>query len=152
MRDVSNSLRWAIRTKTHERFKVLVNEGADVNSADHDLKNTALHVAAEKGAEDLVSFLIDKGANAQLKNKAGQTAIDVACNEEIKALMMNEVKAHNMLCSDRGFWTRAILGLASGAAAVGAGEGAGGGGSGSAGGWCEGEADRKTPPSLPRRL
>jgi hypothetical protein len=50
-------------------------------------RETALHVAASKGEVELVEFLIQQGANAQLKDEDGRTAEDVAVLEETKNLL-----------------------------------------------------------------
>jgi ankyrin repeat protein len=56
----------------------LVNElHADVNARDAD-GNTALHHAASRGDNEMIVFLVSKGADAKAVNRAGQTTVDVA--------------------------------------------------------------------------
>ena len=56
----------------------LVNElGADVNAIDAD-GNTAVHHAASRGDNEMIKFLVAKGADVKRVNRAGQTTIDVA--------------------------------------------------------------------------
>jgi ankyrin repeat protein len=50
---------------------------ADVNAADHD-GNTALHNAASRGDNEMIEYLISKGADARAVNRAGQTTVDMA--------------------------------------------------------------------------
>ena len=58
--------------------KYLVEElGADVNAVDHD-GNTAVHHAASRGDNEMIKFLVAKGADVTKINRAGQTTIDVA--------------------------------------------------------------------------
>ena len=58
--------------------KYLVEElGADVNAVDHD-GNTAVHHAASRGDNEMIRFLVAKGADVKKINRSGQTTIDVA--------------------------------------------------------------------------
>jgi uncharacterized protein len=58
--------------------KYLVEDlGADVNAVDAD-GNTAVHLAASRGDNDMITFLVAKGADVKKVNRAGQTTIDVA--------------------------------------------------------------------------
>jgi ankyrin repeat protein len=58
--------------------KYLVEElGADVNAVDAD-GNTAVHHAASRGDNEMIKFLVSKGADVKKFNRAGQTTIDVA--------------------------------------------------------------------------
>jgi ankyrin repeat protein len=58
--------------------KYLVDElGADVNAVDAD-GNTIVHLAASRGDNEMINFLVSKGADVKKVNRAGQTTIDVA--------------------------------------------------------------------------
>jgi ankyrin repeat protein len=58
--------------------RYLVEElGADVNAVDHD-GNTAVHHAASRGDNEMITFLVSKGADVKKINRSGQTTIDVA--------------------------------------------------------------------------
>lgn len=48
---------------------------------------TPLHDAALRGRTDVVNLLLEFGANTSLQNYAGQTASDVAVNDEIRNLL-----------------------------------------------------------------
>ena len=56
----------------------LVEElGADVNAVDHE-GNTAVHHAASRGDNEMIKYLVSKGADVKKINRSGQTTIDVA--------------------------------------------------------------------------
>jgi len=58
--------------------KYLVDElHADVNAKDHD-GNTALHNAASRGDNEMIQYLVSKGADVMAVNRAGQTTVDMA--------------------------------------------------------------------------
>jgi ankyrin repeat protein len=58
--------------------KYLVEEtGQDVNAIDAD-GNTALHHAAARGDNEMILYLVSKGADVTRVNRAGQTTIDMA--------------------------------------------------------------------------
>jgi len=58
--------------------KYLVEElHADVNARDAD-GNTALHNAAARGDNEMISYLVSKGADVMLVNRIGQTTADMA--------------------------------------------------------------------------
>ncbi|MGE0460530.1 MAG: ankyrin repeat domain-containing protein [Vicinamibacterales bacterium] len=58
--------------------KYLVEEtGADVNAVDAD-GNTAVHHAAARGDNEMILYLVSKGAIVTRVNRAGQTTVDMA--------------------------------------------------------------------------
>jgi ankyrin repeat protein len=58
--------------------KYLVEElGADVNAADHQ-GNTALHHAAARGDNEMILYLVSKGANVKAVDREGRTTVDMA--------------------------------------------------------------------------
>jgi uncharacterized protein len=58
--------------------KYLVEElHADVNVRDHE-GNTALHNAAARGDNEMIEYLVSKGADPKIVNRAGQTTVDMA--------------------------------------------------------------------------
>jgi ankyrin repeat protein len=58
--------------------KYLVEElHADVNARDAD-GNTALHNAAARGDNEMIEYLVSKGADVTLVNRTGQTTVDMA--------------------------------------------------------------------------
>jgi ankyrin repeat protein len=58
--------------------KFLIEEvGADVNARDAD-GNTALHNAAARGDNEMIEYLVSKGADVTAVNRSGQTTVDMA--------------------------------------------------------------------------
>ena len=58
--------------------KYLVDDvGADVNAVDHD-GNTAVHHAAARGDNEMILYLVSKGADVTKVNRNGQTTVDMA--------------------------------------------------------------------------
>ena len=60
-----------------EALKVAFAQGPDINQA-NTKGETALHGAADRGADTIVQFLVDHGAKLDAKTKQGLTPLDVA--------------------------------------------------------------------------
>ena len=59
-------------------MKYLIEElGADVNTRDHN-GYTALHNAASRGDNEVVLYLVEKGADIMVVSRRGQTTVDMA--------------------------------------------------------------------------
>ncbi|OFW27113.1 MAG: hypothetical protein A3J28_05865 [Acidobacteria bacterium RIFCSPLOWO2_12_FULL_60_22] len=74
--------RKATRTKdeeaqTLEAVKLMLELGADVNEA-NDEGRTALHSAAFSWADEIIQFLVAKGARLDLEDMSGQTPLSIA--------------------------------------------------------------------------
>jgi ankyrin repeat protein len=64
-----------------EMVKMTVEMGVDVNAVETATGLTALHCAAFYGnSERIIQYLVEKGANLNVKTKAGQTPLDIASN------------------------------------------------------------------------
>ena len=69
-------------TDTNERFKNLFNlRSGDINALDRE-GNSLLYVAAEKNQVDKINFLLDNGANVNIKNERGITPLNIACDKK----------------------------------------------------------------------
>jgi ankyrin repeat protein len=63
---------------------LLLDKGADINAQDLEKGATPLHHAASWGRTEVLSILIARGADLNLKNKAGQTPLRAAVTNEQK--------------------------------------------------------------------
>ena len=63
-----------------EAIQFCIEHGADVN-AFNDLGETALHGAAQRGADKVVGFLAAQGATLDAKNRRGRTPLDDAIGQ-----------------------------------------------------------------------
>ena len=61
-----------------DRVKAAVSGGEDIDGRDSEW-NTALHEACRKGHVDIVKYLLDNGANTELKGFQNFTPLQVAC-------------------------------------------------------------------------
>ena len=74
------SLFWAADFGHIDILRCLIENGVDINSFSADNCNcTPLMKAVENGDKDVVTFLIDHGANVTIKDKCGYTALHRAC-------------------------------------------------------------------------
>jgi ankyrin repeat protein len=60
-----------------EVMKMILDAGADINAV-NDQQNTALHLAALRGSDKVVQYLVSRGARLDLKNKQDKTPAEVA--------------------------------------------------------------------------
>ena len=65
------------RATAVETAKFLVEHGADVNAAGQ-YGWTALHAAAYQGMNDVIEYLVSKGAKIDQKDEFGQTALSIS--------------------------------------------------------------------------
>ena len=65
------------RARTIECIRLLLRRNLHVNIADH-YGRTPLHVCASVGADEIISILLDSGANPKLTDKSGKYPSDLA--------------------------------------------------------------------------
>ena len=75
--DVQRERELPERATAVETAKFLVEHGADVNAAGQ-YGWTALHAAAYQGLNDVIAYLVSKGAKIDQKDEFGQTALSIS--------------------------------------------------------------------------
>lgn len=71
----------------------LINAGADLNVQDDYTKNTALHYAVlNKNSKTYVQMLIEAGADITLRNRNGQTPMDLVKTKTLRTFIENLLK------------------------------------------------------------
>lgn len=68
----------AIERQDVDSVRAILAQGADVNAAVGEAKNTPLHLAAKNKNEEVVALLINAKANVNMVNKWGRTALHEA--------------------------------------------------------------------------
>ena len=73
-----------------EVVKMILDAGADINAV-NDQENAAVHLAAQRGNDKVVQYLVSRGARLDLKNKQGKTPGEAAPKRtaELIAKLMN---------------------------------------------------------------
>ena len=71
-------VRRATRKGDLDRVKAAVSGGEDIDGR-NSYGNTALHEACWHGRVDIVKYLLDNGANQELKGSNNWTPLQVAC-------------------------------------------------------------------------
>jgi len=79
-----------------QAVKVAVELGNDVNAVNH-AGQTALHGAAVNGADEIVQFLIDKGAEVNVWDKTGRTALFFARHAQLGASLLEQKSTSALL-------------------------------------------------------
>ena len=67
--------------------RALLDAGADANARGRDGGFTALHAAAQGGNVALAQLLLERGADPAARTDEGKTPLDLAANDEIRALL-----------------------------------------------------------------
>lgn len=71
-------------------FELLLSKKIDLNIAENKNGNTILHVAAKGYALDIVQQLVEHGADVNIKNKKGQTPLDLAKDKKINEYLVSK--------------------------------------------------------------
>lgn len=69
------SLHEAVRRDDADKLRALLKSGVDVNYVDKNRKNTSLHIAAIYKRTDMVTLLLEFGADLSIRNKLGDTPL-----------------------------------------------------------------------------
>lgn len=70
-----------------EQIKLLIENGADIESIEDSFKNTLLGIAALRGYYEIAEYLISKGANLNSKNDYSKTPLMVAVEANQKKIV-----------------------------------------------------------------
>lgn len=98
----------------YDEAKEIFKTKTDINAAD-EKGDTALHVAARVNEADLVSFLIIKGADTEIRNNEGDTALHVAIkNDAIDAAKVLAIVHGDIFAKDANENSALELALAKG--------------------------------------
>ena len=81
-----------------DAVKIFLQAGADVNAV-NAVGNTAMHYAAQTGANRIVEFLAANGARLDVKNKDGKTPLDLALAPGRRQMYANESGAQTSTVS-----------------------------------------------------
>ncbi len=66
----------------------MLDQGIDVNEVDSETGNTALIMAGELGGlKEVVALLLKNGADVNLKDNLGRTALDLTADDEIVEML-----------------------------------------------------------------
>ena len=96
----------------YDEAKEIFKTKTDINSVDEN-GDSALHVAARVNEADLVSFLIIKGADTELRNNEGDTPLHVAIkNDAIDAAKVLAIVHGDIFAKDANDNTALELALA----------------------------------------
>jgi len=81
-----------------EVMEFLLASGVDKNERDADGNSALMWVVSSDGSEDLLDALVDHGANVNLQNFAGETALFTACarglEDKVEFLLENGADVH----------------------------------------------------------
>lgn len=114
--DTSTTIQDLILDGKSDEARALFATKIDVNSVDEN-GNTALHAAARVNDYDLVNFLIYNGAQTELKNYDGDTALHVAIkNRSTRSAEILSAINGNIFAKDGNGRTALEMGLAAGSA------------------------------------
>ena len=92
--DSARDLRGAVRANDIEKVKALLDsKDVDVNAV-NKFGQTALHIAASRGYQEIVKMLISSGANVNAKDEDGKTPLHLAAKKGQENAVRLLVAAH----------------------------------------------------------
>ena len=99
--DAMTPLMFASQNNHVAIIQLLAKSGAALDAHDSKKKNCALHIAATKSHADAVNTLLQCGASASVRNKAGQTPGDCASDSKLKQLLPRSKAAMSRARAER---------------------------------------------------
>ncbi len=94
------ALIYAVKRNQKEALLALLKSGANINLGDIELGNTPLNHAILQGNTTLLRILVEKGANVDIRNKDGLSAVDLVKNihnDEIIRLVKSHSKKETVV-------------------------------------------------------
>jgi len=79
--NASSSLPSSAETGDLEAVKVALDSGAEINTQNEILGDSALHIASSKGHLNIVEYLIEKNADCLLTNGTDMTPLHLAARD-----------------------------------------------------------------------
>lgn len=105
--DGQTPLHWAVDKEDRSMVQLLLANKADANAQDA-LKHGALHRAAALGLAHITRALLERGADVNLKNNSGWTAVHVACyyyHKDILAALLSSSYGYDIELANKDGWT-----------------------------------------------
>lgn len=96
------------------KVKKLVEEGADVNTADEETGDTPLILATSRNHLDIVKFLVENGADINATDKNGATALTIASHMSHEIARYLIKGGADVNATDAHGWTALLLASGSG--------------------------------------
>ncbi len=102
----SNPLVAAVLKEEQAEVKELLATGAEVDAVDEEFDSTALAQAVASGNREIVTILLNAGADVNVKNKHGRTALMYAADRTSAEIIRDLINAGAKIeLRDQGGWT-----------------------------------------------
>lgn len=97
----SNAQSFATLDTFKKTVQILIDAGADIN-AGTTINTTSLHSVVKWGNLDAVNFMLERGANPNIRTTKGELPIDFAKGKEIRALLEQVTVGYNKSTNPQG--------------------------------------------------
>ncbi len=81
MKPVNKALLAAAESGDLEAVKKTLEDGAEINAQEKDLRQSALHIASSKGFLEIVELLVEKNADILLLDAVDMTPLHLAARD-----------------------------------------------------------------------
>jgi ankyrin repeat protein len=111
----------AVMYQDMETVRSLVQNGVDVDYQDAQNDTTALMLACNYGLTEIAAYLVNAGANVNIRNKQGYTALIAAAGRSedlVKMLIDHGADVHAKTAEGTTAFTASILGALSGRVSI----------------------------------
>lgn len=96
--DAGSALMLAAKIGNLPICQALMNAGFKLDSESIEYRLTPLHFAAENGHLSVCQELLKNGASIRIRDREGNTPLDLAKNEQIKQLFASHIPNHHTGC------------------------------------------------------